>query len=905
MASKRREEAIDLPPHWKRKYAEEKGKYYYVNQKTKERQWAKPEFPTISKSSKPSRQEPIKNSKKATKFANADDDDDNSSANTHSTPDDASEGSSDGSESQSEFSEFSEEWTEDYSKSRNRTFWRNNRTDEKTWINPYKTQAPVAGSSAASKSKRSALPLAVEISEPGSKKYRESSKAAVPASAQKAQRKTPAPEPVEEWSELFSERHQKRYWRNNVTGESTWRRPAAVQPTVSITVPTPAPASTATPASKAHREALTLPIAASGWSEKFSSKHQRRYWKNEDTGESTWKDPAADAIAPTPIRPRTPTPPLPEPVPEEEWSEKFSERHKRRYWKNNNTGESTWKDPHGPAPILPAPSANAAPTPSLPIPTTAAGAIDPNAPNGAVALAQAAVTLAKAAALAAGVSLDFTAFEPSSTSEPTDPGAEVAAAVAAVSAVAAAVAPAAVSRSAQPVAAPSIESANKTPELVVAAQSIVPFPTSTPTTIPNTTPLPVPTPTAIPAPTPLPTPSTSAPAPPPLDEAQPPAVPEGWKAKLDPTRGRFYYICLATRATQWAHPNPSALQAITPPVPAPSAQTVPAETPAAIVSAQDAPMRGAIESGPASSSYQASSQEPFEPVDRRYQSLEPPPVPSSRTTSNLAPATPNQPVLPAPPVPTGHRYSQSYSTPHPDPPKYLPIPTAIPTPIPAPPAPPPRRASTDNGSGSDVGSNDTAQSRRVPPPPPAGHRGSIFGAAGLTQSGITPAPPPRAVSTRLPPPPPPSGPKRASVVQPPPDQAPTDGLVESKIDMWKRKEAKMTTLQAPPPAPLEKRRSAAIEALSRRTSIGIPGGLGGMLAMEEPHIKEVKRSAAVESLMKRKTLLNDDNHEPIGMLNGHLVRAGDTTHHSLLEGTEEEERQSLSRFDPEVRRGNW
>ena len=83
-----------------------------------------------------------------------------------------------------------------------------------------------------------------------------------------------------------------------------------------------------------------------------------------------------------------------------------------------------------------------------------------------------------------------------------------------------------------------------------------------------------------------------------------------------------------------------------------------------------------------------------------------------------------------------------------------------------------------------------------------------------------------------------------------------------------------------------------------------------MLAMveEETHAgrPDIKRSAAVMALMQRKTLLQDDTHEKIYLDNGHLVRAGDTTHHHLPPVGEDDEdegggRHSISRFDPEVR----
>ena len=29
-----------------------------------------------------------------------------------------------------------------------------------------------------------------------------------------------------------------------------------------------------------------------------------------------------------------------------EWEERYSKKHDRKYWKNKNTGESSWKDPN-------------------------------------------------------------------------------------------------------------------------------------------------------------------------------------------------------------------------------------------------------------------------------------------------------------------------------------------------------------------------------------------------------------------------------------------------------------------------------------------------------------------------------------------------------------------------------
>jgi hypothetical protein len=41
------------------------------------------------------------------------------------------------------------------------------------------------------------------------------------------------------------------------------------------------------------------------WEEKFSSQHQKKYWKNKITGEKTWKNPLKKALA-TRSRPEAP-----------------------------------------------------------------------------------------------------------------------------------------------------------------------------------------------------------------------------------------------------------------------------------------------------------------------------------------------------------------------------------------------------------------------------------------------------------------------------------------------------------------------------------------------------------------------------------------------------------------------
>ena len=63
------------------------------------------------------------------------------------------------------------------------------------------------------------------------------------------------------------------------------------------------------------------------WIEMWSTKHNRKYWFNNKTNESSWTEP-------TNIK-----------TTDSEWVEKWSDRHNRKYWFNNKTNKSTWEDP--------------------------------------------------------------------------------------------------------------------------------------------------------------------------------------------------------------------------------------------------------------------------------------------------------------------------------------------------------------------------------------------------------------------------------------------------------------------------------------------------------------------------------------------------------------------------------
>lgn len=98
----------------------------------------------------------------------------------------------------------------------------------------------------------------------------------------------------EDWVELFSERWQKPYWKNKVTGEKTWKRPTWISssskvvgnPPISpecVSLPSVSP-----PLSPPESPALSPTHA---WVERYSEKRGKKYWKNTVTGEATWKNP--------------------------------------------------------------------------------------------------------------------------------------------------------------------------------------------------------------------------------------------------------------------------------------------------------------------------------------------------------------------------------------------------------------------------------------------------------------------------------------------------------------------------------------------------------------------------------------------------------------------------------------
>jgi hypothetical protein len=145
----------------------------------------------------------------------------------------------------------------------------------------------------------------------------------------------------DEWEELFSEKHNRKYWKNKSTGKTQWTNPA---PASALN------AAAATSATSEQKESSSSPSgdtdtakAQDEWVEMFSEKHKKKYWKNKSTGKTSWTDPAStvadDAKSAA-------SPPPADAAKAEEWEELFSEKHKRKYWKNKSSGKTQWTDPN-------------------------------------------------------------------------------------------------------------------------------------------------------------------------------------------------------------------------------------------------------------------------------------------------------------------------------------------------------------------------------------------------------------------------------------------------------------------------------------------------------------------------------------------------------------------------------
>ena len=139
-----------------------------------------------------------------------------------------------------------------------------------------------------------------------------------------------------EWEEKFSEKHQKKFWKNKSSGEMVWKEP-----------PKPVPAPIVSSTVTQPPDNITSTLIDWEWEEKFNEKHKRKYWKHKTSGEIVWKEPPKPAAENTTAAVAGST--VASAVVEWEWEEKFNEKHKRKYWKHKTSGEIVWKEPPKPA----------------------------------------------------------------------------------------------------------------------------------------------------------------------------------------------------------------------------------------------------------------------------------------------------------------------------------------------------------------------------------------------------------------------------------------------------------------------------------------------------------------------------------------------------------------------------
>jgi hypothetical protein len=218
--------------------------------------------------------------------------------------------------------QVADDWTERYSEKYKRKYWKNTRTGETTWKQP-------AVSTVAS----NITPFADNA---GSSSQVSSSTPTSPAT----------PNGQSDWIERFSEKYQRKYWKNSKTGETSWKEPPKSS--------SPDPAGSGnTSTATASSSLVNVQTPSDLWEEKYSQKYKRKYWKNKETGETTWKQPAPQPEQLVEKKRRSvsfessPSGAESAASATSDWEERWSEKYKRKYWKNKKTGESSWKNPQG------------------------------------------------------------------------------------------------------------------------------------------------------------------------------------------------------------------------------------------------------------------------------------------------------------------------------------------------------------------------------------------------------------------------------------------------------------------------------------------------------------------------------------------------------------------------------
>ena len=211
------------------------------------------------------------------------------------------------------------EWDELYSEKHKRKYWKNKTTGKTSWSAP---QLQIEPNTITEEKGETTL---VEVSTSSTM------------------------QPVgDQWEELFSEKHKRKYWKNKSTGKTSWTDPERNAPVANAL-------STITDTTSGENSKSD----SSEWEELYSEKHKKKYWKNKSTGKSTWIDPV-EKVAPSGAKPTETAPPSAPSttlkvevaaVPavtatEDEWEELFNQKHQRKYWKNKSTGKSSWTKPN-------------------------------------------------------------------------------------------------------------------------------------------------------------------------------------------------------------------------------------------------------------------------------------------------------------------------------------------------------------------------------------------------------------------------------------------------------------------------------------------------------------------------------------------------------------------------------
>ena len=146
------------------------------------------------------------------------------------------------------------------------------------------------------------------------------------------------------WQERFSDQHQRAYYANSADGQTSWTRPAGGARGA------PATPQRSTAASSAARPAQATGGLPAGWAESFSQQHQRAFYRNSATGETSWTRPAASAGTETKRSEETANPlhageETANPLHAGGWVESFSQQHQRPFYRNSATGETSWTKP--------------------------------------------------------------------------------------------------------------------------------------------------------------------------------------------------------------------------------------------------------------------------------------------------------------------------------------------------------------------------------------------------------------------------------------------------------------------------------------------------------------------------------------------------------------------------------